>query len=605
MTAQCVAVSVSRSILILLVVVRAFAYALRLCATDLQSCCRLQARLKKHQEGFKDTVEAQRKNRAASRRKKQAEQLKKWEGLTSARPDTPPQYNGEGRTHMNGVTAPEAVRAAGPGATVRPIERAHRERERAHESSAEMMGRVREHEHMLATAMDAIRGAGPASSGKPPPTDHDFEVTSGHSSVPGVQRDSSWHGAAGPRDGGGGRWVGGSHTPPPQHTYGSPAVFGGADVGWGHVQRADDRTDHNGDNDEGSGDGDVGGGSMYRTGEVVVSPSQFHGRKSVSSIDSLDDVPSPPSSRQDESSPPPPVSRGWSQAGTDESSAPGSPQKHITADEGRFWNGHAGEESPHTPQSRSRGKYSRRTTADDGGTSSHTPRSASPQDPGSAAFQRFGWSGTESRAPHQHVQPPRDAKPGGPRRPRANRNRAPEGAASPRGNVGPTSVTDSWAQPRAHADGAHAAWLGSTAAEPTVSVSSRDHHDRHSHREADGGYPERRVPQPSRKHPGDAPIGYSIQSGRTPTDNEIEVLWDAVRRGLQGHRGDDGPDPRPPSNRFKRNPRSREKGGDSRGSDGARARQVDSVLARARDAERNFTPKDTRWTVGPGAARRE
>ena len=36
-----------------------------------------------------------------------------------------------------------------------------------------------------------------------------------------------------------------------------------------------------------------------------------------------------------------------------------------------------------------------------------------------------------------------------------------------------------------------------------------------------------------RQRPG---VNYEIKSGRTPTDDEINVLWDAVRQGLQAHR---------------------------------------------------------------------
>ena len=42
------------------------------------------------------------------------------------------------------------------------------------------------------------------------------------------------------------------------------------------------------------------------------------------------------------------------------------------------------------------------------------------------------------------------------------------------------------------------------------------------------------LPKPS--HPLLLPEQYEVKAGKTPTDDEINWLWDAVRKGLHGHR---------------------------------------------------------------------
>lgn len=508
-----------------------------------------QERMKKHAEGFKTSVEEQRRQRAKAQKRKQEERLKKWEGLSFDRPP-PPEYNGEHRSESI-VADPYAARAAGPGAIVRPLDRAAQSRPRA--SPADVMNRVREHEQMLASAMEAIRGGG--SSHDPHDEGHAVvsNIESPSSSQQQYAENTGVRRHAHSRD---------THSRGSRRTNDSPRR--------GSSSRSEASSRRAESDDERQGNGAVFTGAEFPPGEVLVSPSQLHrGRESVSSVDSLD---AESESRIQDT---PQRTHGWGAPEQGTASDPVSPAKATgDADDDDSGESDGVDEGYHQYSARNQFATDRQPSSASTTRRTHNrPRSKETRNEQGPPPNRFGWSGSEPRIPHRSVQRPKESRPSGPRRPRPNRARVDD--TPPARPKEMPSVRVSWAQPRSESQEPYR-----SAAEPTMSVSSRGH-DGHD----DDGRRVRRNNNERGRHRAEV-IDYEIKSARTPTDNEIELLWDAVRKGLQGHRGEPAPSSAQHSNRT---PRSRE-APDSRGSGGQRA---ETALARARDVQRNFDKKYT------------
>lgn len=79
-------------------------------------------------------------------------------------------------------------------------------------------------------------------------------------------------------------------------------------------------------------------------------------------------------------------------------------------------------------------------------------------------------------------------------------------------------------------------------------------HDTEIHRDAHATIPDRNASY----YPSQSTGGYDITSGRTPTDDEINLLWDAMRKGLHEHRvGASDERVEPDGTRDERRPRQR------------------------------------------------